>query len=85
MDAILIQQQDPIKYPKWLHDSAVKQAERSVYIHMAKPNARRLLAAGVSNHQEWLDEITNEKTYNSIALFLLKAGLFTEQMYGSIA
>jgi hypothetical protein len=83
-DAQLMEQQDPIKYPKWLMEGAVKDAELSVFIHMAKPNAVKLLAKGVGNIGEWLDEITNRSTFDTLAWYCLHKGIFTEQMYGSI-
>ena len=84
-DAQLAQQSDPIKYPKWLMNHPVKDDERSVYIHMAKPNAQALLRKGVSSIADWLDEIPNAQTFNDISWFLLKSGIFTEKMYGSIS
>jgi hypothetical protein len=79
-----MEQADPIKYPKWLMHDPVKDAELSVFIHMAKPNAVKLLKSGVGNHGEWLDEISNRSTFDTLAWFALRAGIFTEQMYGSI-
>jgi hypothetical protein len=84
-DAQLAQQSDPAKYPKWLMNHPVKDDERSVYIHMAKPNAQALLRKGVSSIADWLDEIPNAQTFNDISWFLLKSGIFTEKMYGSIS
>jgi hypothetical protein len=83
-DAQLLEQSDPVKYPKWLMEHAVKNAELTVYIHMAMPNAPAILKSGVSSIDEWLDPIPNELTFNSIAKFCLTKGIFTEQMYGSI-
>ena len=79
----MMEQADPIKYPKWLMDHDVKSGELSIYIHIAKPNAVKLLAAGVSSIADWLDEIPNELTFNSLAWFALKSGVMTEKMYGS--
>jgi hypothetical protein len=52
---------------------------------MAKPNAQALLRKGVSSIADWLDEIPNAQTFNDISWFLLKSGIFTEKMYGSIS
>ena len=82
-DAQLLQQADPLKYPKWLMDHPVKDDERTVYIHMAKPDAPARLKKGVSSIADWLDEIPNPLTFDSLAWFLLKSGLWTEKMYGS--
>lgn len=82
-DAQLVQQADPVKYPKWLMNHPVKDDERSVFIHIAKPNAVALLKKGVSTIGDWLDEITNPTTFNTLALFALNSGCMTEKMYGS--
>ena len=82
-DAQMAQQNDPVKYPKWLMDHAVKDDERAIYIHIAKPNAVQLLKKGVSNIGEWLDPISEPWQFDAIAYFLLKSGLWTEKMYGS--
>ena len=73
-DAQLAQQNDLTRYPKWLMDHAVKDDERSVYIHIAKPNAVQLLKKGVSNIGEWLDPISEQWQFDTIAYFLLKSG-----------
>jgi hypothetical protein len=81
----MLEQADPVKYPKWLMDHPVKGDELSIYIHIAKPNAPALLKQGVSSIADWLDPVPNELTFNSLAWFALKSGCMTEKMYGSFA
>jgi hypothetical protein len=84
-DALLARQKDEEKYPKWLMDHPVKQTERSIFIHIAKPDAAKLIRSGrVSNIGDWLDAIGDQWIFDSIAYFLLQQHVFTEQMYGTI-
>ena len=85
MDAILEQQKDPIKFPKWLMNDPKKDTERCVFIHVAKPNSAELIRTGrISTHQDWLDPITDEVAFNGVAYFLLKNRVIDEKMYRSI-
>jgi hypothetical protein len=85
MDALLAQQQDLIKFPKWLMNDPVKHTERSIYIHIAKPGAAQLIRSGrIATHQDWLDAIAEPWAFDSIAFFLLQNKIIDEQMYRRI-
>ena len=85
MDALLAQQQDLVKFPKWLMNDPVKHTERSIYIHIAKPGAAQLIRSGrIATHQDWLDAIAEPWAFDSIAFFLLQNKIIDEQMYRRI-
>lgn len=93
MDALHFEQQDPTKYPTWLMDSTVKKTELDVYIHMVKapydknPSAvlgdRRITdVASQTRVHMWLHEISLPWVFDTVAHFLLKNHIITEEMYG---
>ena len=85
MDALLAQQQDPVKFPKWLMDDPVKHTDRSIYIHITKPDAAQLIRSGrISTHQDWLDAIAEPWIFDSVAYMLLTQKTITETMYRNI-
>jgi hypothetical protein len=93
MDALHFEQQDPTKYPQWLMDSNVKKTELDIYIHMVKapydkkPNTvlgdRRITDVGSQTRvHQWLEEIKLPWIFDTVAHFLLKNHIITEEMYG---
>lgn len=93
MDGLYYEQQDPEKYPKWLMDSKVKATELAIYIHSVKPpyNDNPLLvlsdrnimdATSQTRQHKWLEEIRNDWVFDTVAYFLLKNNIITEEMYG---
>lgn len=94
MDALLIEQADTIKYPKWLMDSQVKQTELSIYIHLVKhPYSDNPSLVTADNNittptaqtrvHKWLDEVSTEWMFDTVAFFLLKNHIINEEMYGA--
>ncbi len=82
-DAQLAQQQDPVKYPAWLMFHPVKDTERKIFVHAAKPDAvERIRAGRVATIADWLDPIEDDAVFDSIVWFLFRANIITEQMYG---
>lgn len=95
LDALHFEQTNPDKYPKWLMDSDVKKTELNTYIHSVKapydknPNlvlrdSTIMDPAGQTRVDKWLQEITNPWIFDTVAYFLLKNHIITEEMYGSI-
>ena len=95
MDALHLEQQDPVKYPVWLMDDKVKKSELRTYIHAVKPpydkNPGLVLkeraitdVTSQTRVDRWLQEITLPWVFDTVAYFLLKNHIITEEMYGAI-
>ena len=95
LDALHLEQTDPVKYPAWLMDDKVKKTELSTYIHIVKSpydrNPAQVLRDGSimdttsqTRVDRWLQEITTPWIFDTVAYFLLKNKIITEEMYGSI-
>lgn len=95
MDALHLEQSDTSKYPKWLMESPVKKTELDTYIHSVKvpydknPRAVRsdrsiIDATAQTRVDKWLQEITIPWVFDTVAYFLLKNKIITQEMYGSI-
>lgn len=80
MDALLLEQQDPVLYPEWLMKSRAKKAELSIYIYRMKhkPNHR------VRTHNDWLEHIPDSVRQNTLAYFLLGQKVISVEAYGSM-
>ena len=80
MDAFMMRQQDPIKYPKWLLASPEKQAER--YIHIYKVKCHPNHVPVLRSHEDWLEPIGDAEVYVFEALhhFLKQNGVIKEQV-----
>ena len=78
MDALLMKQKDPARFPKWLMDHPVKKTELSTYIYRVK----RLPAKEMRTHEEWLEHVADTITFDTICFFLLKNGIITQEAYG---
>jgi hypothetical protein len=80
MDELMAQQTDPVKYPMWVMDSAGKRAERKILI------ARVLHRPTGKDDREWLefppDTPAGDRVFDSIAYFLLRRQVISEEMYG---
>lgn len=64
VDALYMESQDLIKYPKWLMDSEQKQNERSIRIN-------EMLRPPVDKYDRgWLSGDLDDKTYDTLAYFL---------------
>lgn len=64
VDALFLESQDLIKFPKWLMDDPRKQQERSIRINeMLRPPADK-------HDRDWLSGDLDDKTYDTLAYFL---------------
>jgi hypothetical protein len=95
LDALHFEQQNPDKYPQWLMDSDVKKTELATYIHMVKapydkdPGKVRhdssiMDTSGQTRVDKWLQAITTPWIFDTVAYFLLKNNIITQEMYGTI-
>lgn len=95
MDALHLEQNDPTKYPSWLMDSSVKKTELDVYIHALKSpyntnpglvlkDAAIVDASAQTRVDKWLAPIITPWVFDTVAYFLLKNNVITEEMYGKI-
>jgi|SRR5271166_4184771 len=95
LDALHLEQTDPVKYPAWLMDDKVKKTELSTYIHSVKAPYDRnpslvlkdgtiMGVTGQTRVDRWLQEIPVAWVFDTVAYFLLKNHIITEEMYGSI-
>lgn len=95
LDALHLEQQDPIKYPTWLMDSAQKKSELATYIHIMKApydknpgrvaNDVSIVApTGQTRVDKWLQEIQIPWVFDTVAYFLLHNKIISEEMYGKI-
>lgn len=95
MDALYLEQNDPEKYPQWLMDSGVKKTELSTYIHSIKPpfstNPSYVMKDAVINTvttqtrvDRWLQEIKEVWLFDTVAFFLLKNNIISQEMYGKM-
>jgi hypothetical protein len=95
MDALHLEQSDTSKYPKWLMDSDVKKSELDIYIHavMSPYNTDPRLVTkdrsitdvgGQTRVHKWLSEITTPWVFDTVAYFLLKNNIISQEWYGKI-
>ena len=80
MDQLMMEQADPVKFPKWLMDHPVKRTE--LKIHVARVKSK---PAGKDDRGwlEWLpDDPAGDRVFDSIAHFLLRRQVISEAMYG---
>lgn len=82
MDAFLARQQDPQKFPEWLMKDPRKQAERQIFIYMVYKHPKSVPV--MNSFEDWLSHLADESIFDSIAYFLTKQGVFTEEMLKSI-
>lgn len=78
MDAFLARQRDPVKYPEWLMKSPEKQAERNIHIYAVKCHPSQV--GVLRSHEDWLEHITNDQTFDALAYFLEKSGVVKDQV-----
>lgn len=95
MDALHLEQQDPVKYPQWLMDSTTKKTELSTYIHTIKPpydkNPSLVLrdrsimdVTAQTRVDHWLQEINIPWVFDTVAYYLLKNNIINPDMYKKI-
>jgi hypothetical protein len=64
VDALFMESQDPVKYPKWLMEDPRKQNERSIRIN------EMLRAPADKYDRSWLSDTLDDKTYDTLAYFV---------------
>ena len=80
MDLLLSEQTDPVKFPKWLMEHPVKRTELKIHIALVK---RKPISKDDRDWLEWLpDTEEGDKIFDSIAYFLLRRQVISEEMYG---
>lgn len=95
MDALHMEQTDVNKYPAWLMDSDVKKTELDIYIHAMRPpfnaNPQSVLrdkeimdVSAQTRVHIWLSEITTPWVFDTVAFYLLKNSIISQDMYGKI-
>jgi hypothetical protein len=85
MDCLLLEQQDLTKFPEWLMKSANKKTELSVHIYQVKvigglPVFPSKLSH-MNSHEDWLKQIDDNKTFETVAHFLLKNNAISIDMF----
>lgn len=82
MDALLLEQSDPEKYPEWMMKHPVKKTELSIYIYMVTRHPKQVPV--LRSHEDWLAHIADPVLFDTLAHFLLSKNVITEEMYGRI-
>ena len=81
MDALMARQTDPVRFPGWLMHHQVKKTELQVHI------AKVLRKPAGKDDRSWIEFLPDnpvaDKIFESIAYYLLRRGVLTEEMYGS--
>ena len=79
MDALLDRQQDPVKYPSWLMHHPVKKTELQIHIYQVvrRPADRY--------DRSWIAPLESDIVFDTIAWFLLRKGILTEEMFSRSA
>ena len=74
-DALMAEQPDEKKYPRWLWDTAFKQLERKIYIQevLRKPSG--------PDDRSWTDSIADDRIFESIFYYLKLKGLLPASMF----
>jgi hypothetical protein len=81
-DALMAEQQDPEKYPKWLMDDPVKNTELKIFIYLVTKHPKQV--PNMSSFEDWLSHIGDPIMQDTLAYFLLRKGVISEQMYGRL-
>jgi hypothetical protein len=82
MDALMLEQSDPEKYPEWLMKDAVKKTELRTYIYRVARHPKEVPA--MNSFEDWLEHIENHMVFDTVAYFLLHNKVISEEMYGTI-
>lgn len=82
MDALLLEQSDPEKYPEWLMKDPVKKTELRTYIYRMARHPKQV--AVMHSFEDWLDHVADPMTFDTVAYFLLHNKIISEEMYGRI-
>jgi len=80
MDALLLRQNDPVKFPEWLMKHPVKKTELRIFIYQVIRNPK--LLPRLDSFNDWLEHVEDDRLHDAIAYFLLKKNVFTEEMFG---
>lgn len=80
MDALLAEQQNTNLYPEHVMKSDVKKTELKTYIYSVHTLPRKVKI--MHNFEDWLVHVVDVPTFDTLAYFLLKSGIFTVEMYG---
>lgn len=75
MDALLLEQQNPEKFPEWLMKDPRKQTELSIHIYRVKSKPTNHM----TSHEDWLEEIGEAWVFDSVSYFLLHQKIFQEE------
>lgn len=84
MDALLVRQQDPVKFPAWLMKHQVKTTELHIHILRARCNPKPLIASkGTSEewYRQWLAEIEEDWMHQTLTYYLLHNNFVSESFY----
>ena len=80
IDQLMLEQTDPVRFPKWLMEHPVKRTE--LKIHIARVKSKPV----GKDDRGWLEFLPDTQAgvriFDSIAQFLLKRQVITEAMYG---
>jgi hypothetical protein len=83
MDALLLEQSDKALYPEHVMKSDVKKTELKIYIYAVKCAPRQVPI--LRSHEDWLVHIADPVLFDTIAHFLLKNQIISEEMYGKLS
>jgi hypothetical protein len=88
MDALFREQKDTAAYPEWLMKSGVKNTELKTYIYAVRELYGKPLIPSRMNlksHEDWLVHVTVEWVFDTLAYFMLKNNVISEEMFRTIA
>jgi len=83
MDGLYARQKDPTKYPTWLMNESVKQADRRIHIYQAKANPRKIAESrglGVW-FEQWLTPVDDDVLHEALVFYLMSQKLVSPEMY----
>lgn len=82
MDALLLEQSDPEKYPEWMMKHPVKKTELSIYIYAVVRHWKQVPV--LRTHEDWLAHIADPMMFDTVAHFLLSQNVISQEMYGRL-
>jgi hypothetical protein len=82
MDALMLEQSDPGKYPEWLMKDPVKKTELKTYIYQVAKHPKQVQV--MRSFEDWLEHIADPMVFDTLAYFLLHNKIISQEMYGSL-
>ena len=84
LDALYKDQQDLVRFPKYVMQSGVKKTELKIFIWEVKANPKKMarnMDSGTTWFDQWLKEIEHEPAHDTLVYFLIHKSIVEPEMF----